>query len=222
MLSVLAVIIIYCSQLSAMPKIIRLGSEPNPISTPKTINTKHNKLISYYILFYLKDNQLTKIINRSKHFLHYILTELKKKNLPSELALLPIIESTYRPQAISNKGASGIWQISYVTGKRYGVVDSSKDDRADLYASTQVALKYLEFLYKRFDQDWLLALAAYNAGEGRISQAIKRNQSVGKSTNYWDLNLPSQTQHYVPKLLALSIIFNNPEQFGLESLINSR
>jgi len=221
MLSILAFIIIYCSQLVAMPKNIRLGSDLNPISTPSTIDAKYNKLISYYILFYLKDNQLTKIINKSKHFLQHILTELKKRNLPSELALLPIIESTYRPNAVSNKGASGIWQISYVTGKRYGIVYANKDKRADLYASTQAALQYLEFLYKRFDKDWLLALAAYNAGEGRISQAIKRNQSIGKNTNYWELNLPSQTQHYVPKLLALSIIFNNPEQFGLESLIKS-
>lgn len=218
-LSILAFIIIYCSQLIAMPKVINLTAIPYSIATPNNLDIKYHKLISYYIRFYLKGNQLPKLISRSKYFLQYILIELKKRNLPVELALLPIIESTYRPGAISNKGAYGIWQISYVTGKRYGLIYANQDSRTDLTASTNAALKYLEFLYKKFDKDWLLALAAYNAGEGRISKAIKNNKNLGKDANYWTLSLPEQTKHYVPKLLALSIIFNNPDHFGLESII---
>jgi membrane-bound lytic murein transglycosylase D len=228
-------IAIYCCQLIAMPqskitnnKFNQYSLLPPPIKPdsnpiiPINIDAKNQKLISYYIHAYSKDNQLSKLIKRSKYFLQHVITELKKRNLPKELALLPIIESAYQPSAMSNKGAYGIWQISYITGKRYGLIytrqdlRSTKDSRSDLIASTNAALNYLEFLYERFDNDWLLALAAYNAGEGRISRAIKNNKYIGKNANYWTLPLPKQTKHYVPKLLALSIIFNNPKQFGLD------
>jgi membrane-bound lytic murein transglycosylase D len=202
--------IIHSTSLFAMPKAINMPGNLN------NIDHKNLKLITYYIRAYSKGNQLSKIIKKSKYLVQHILKELKKRNLPTELALLPIIESTYRPFAISNKGAYGIWQISYITGKRYGLIYANHDFRTDLTASTDAALTYLEFLYKKFNNDWLLALAAYNAGEGRISGAIKKNKLLSKNANYWELGLPEQTKHYVPKLLALSIIFNNPECFGLE------
>ncbi len=232
-LLIILLITTYCCRLIAMPHPKTTKLNPylltqtqlkQATTTPLNFNIdlKDQKLVSYYIHAYSKDNQLSKLINRSKYFLQHIIIELKKRNLPKELALLPVIESAYRPTALSNKGAYGIWQISYVTGKRYGLIykkqdsRSNLDSRSDLKASTNAALTYLEFLYDKFDKDWLLALAAYNAGEGRISRAIKHNQFVGKNTDFWDLHLPKQTKHYVPKLLALFIIFNNPQQFGLE------
>ena len=204
------------------PYLLTMPKQPYAQLILTNIDSKNQKLISYYIHAYSKDNQLAKLINRSKYFLQHVIMELKKRNLPKELALLPIVESAYRPLAVSNKGAYGIWQISYITGKRYGLIctkedlRSERDPRSDLKASTNAALTYLEFLYERFDNDWLLALAAYNAGEGRISRAIKSNKFIGKNTDYWTLCLPKQTKHYIPKLLALSIIFNNPKQFGLD------
>ena len=187
------------------------------------LNTYLEKqLVLYYIQLYTKDKELPRLLKRSKPLLKHVISELKKRNLPKELALLPIVESSYQPLAVSNKGATGIWQISYVAGKRYGLIENNSnkhiDYRSDIAASTKAALSYLEFLYKRFNNDWLLALAAYNAGEGRISRAIKKNIFIGKNTNYWSLTLPKETINYVPKLLALSIIFNNPQEYGFDSL----
>lgn len=181
------------------------------------------KLVIYYINLYLKGNELAKLVKRSKPFFDHVIQELKKRKLPKELSLLPIVESEYRPLAVSKKGATGIWQISYIAGKRYGLIYSLNnnhyDDRSDLVASTNAALNYLEFLYKRFNNDWLLALAAYNAGEGRIAKAIKEHDNsnhLDHVVSYWSLDsLPKETQHYIPKLLALSIIFKNPKKFGL-------
>lgn len=179
------------------------------------------KLVSYYINLYLKGKELYRLIQRSKPFLEHVIKELDKRNLPRELALLPIVESEYRPLAVSSAGATGIWQISYVTGKRYGLIyslnnNTHHDHRHDLTASTNAALSYLEFLYEKFNNDWLLALAAYNAGEGRVSRAIKNNKFIGENTNYWSLPLPKETRNYIPKLLALSIIFKDPKKFGLD------
>ena len=207
----------YCCQLIAIPK-LKINPITNLTISTKTINisAQNKKLVSYYIRAYSRGNQLSKIIKRSEHFFKHIMMELEKRNLPKELALIPIVESSYKPLAISNRGAFGIWQISYSTGKRYGLIHPHQDARTDLKASTNAALSYLEFLYEKFDNDWLLALAAYNAGEGRISKAIKKNKFIGGGTDYWALNLPQQTKHYVPKLLALSIIFEDPEAFGLD------
>lgn len=181
-------------------------------------------LVAYYIDQYIKTNELNRLVKRSQHLLKYIILQLKKRNLPKELALLPIIESSYQPLAVSNKGATGIWQISYVAGKRFGLINHNGnnyiDYRYDIIESTQAALTYLEFLYQNFNKDWLLALAAYNAGEGRISRAIKKNMFIGKDTNYWSLHLPEETKHYVPRLLALAIIFSNPHKYGLDLVLD--
>jgi membrane-bound lytic murein transglycosylase D len=202
-----------------------IASKPNLYANSIIDTISHNhylekKLVTHYLNSYLKCRELPKLIKRSQVSIQYVMQELEKRNLPKELALLPIIESSYKPKAISHTGASGIWQISRIAGKRYGLIyphpKGIHDNRCDLIASTEAALSYLEFLYKRFDQDWLMALAAYNAGEGRISKAIKRNKLAGKDINYWDLTLPKETIHYIPKILALSIIFNNPQLYGLE------
>lgn len=222
---------IYCCQVIAMqlPKLKTQRSTYKTYLSSSTslsiINVSHyeeyleQKLVAHYVNAYLKGNELYKLIKRSKPFLEHVITELEKRNLPRELALLPIVESAYRPFAVSNKGATGIWQISHVAGKRYGLIcstdNNSHDHRHDLIASTNAALSYLKFLYEKFDNDWLLAIAAYNAGEGRVSRAIKSNKIIGESTHYWGLALPKETKHYIPKLLALSIIFKDPKKFGL-------
>lgn len=195
-------------QLVAIPRIIKAHSF---LSTVGQMEADYQNLIHYYIAKYYKDSQLPGKIRKSANYLQYILIELKKRNLPVELALLPIIESSCQLCAVSKQGAYGIWQISYNTGKRYGLIFAKKDIRNDLIASTNAALNYLEFLYKKFNKDWLLALAAYNAGEGRISKAINHNKFIGENTNFWNLNLPKETKHYVPKLIALAIIFSNTE-----------
>jgi membrane-bound lytic murein transglycosylase D len=219
---------IYCCQLIAMqlPKSLAKRSTYNIYAQSASIIDKpyyedylEQKLVAHYVNSYLKGKELYRLVKRSKPFLKHVINELEKRNLPRELALLPIVESAYRPLAVSNKGATGIWQISYVAGRRYGLIYSSNDNlqdhRHDLVASTNAALSYLEFLYEKFDNDWLLALAAYNAGEGRVSRAIKNNKFTGENVNYWTLPLPKETRHYIPKLLALSIIFKDPKRFGL-------
>ncbi len=216
---------IYCYQVIAMQLPKSINNSSYKLHLPSSIIDDvydeayvEQKLVAYYIRSYLKGNELYKLIKRSKPFLKHVIAELEKRNLPKELALLPIVESAYRPLAVSNKGATGIWQISYVAGKRYGLIYSNgtQDYRYDLAASTNAALSYLEFLYEKFDNDWLLAIAAYNAGEGRISRAIKNNKFLGENTDYWALRLPKETRHYIPKLLALSIIFKDPKKFGLD------
>ena len=220
---------IYCYQLFGMqlPKPAPKNINYNFHSLLSTENNNDNnsyleiekKLVAHYVSLYLKGNELCRLMQRSKPFLEHVINELEKRNLPRELALLPIVESEYRSSAVSHKGATGIWQISYVAGKHYGLIykldNNMHDNRYDLTASTHAALSYLEFLYEKFDNDWLLALAAYNAGEGRVSRAIKNNKFVGEKTNYWSLPLPKETRHYIPKLLALSIIFKDPKKFGL-------
>lgn len=137
--------------------------------------------------------------------LHYILEQVEKRKLPGELVLLPMLESNFQPQAISNRGAVGLWQFMPSTGRQFGLKQhAGYDGRKDVKASTKAALNYLEYLHKKFNYDWLLALAAYNAGEGTVERAIKRNKKAGKPTTFWFLKLPKETREYVPKFLALT------------------
>ncbi len=152
---------------------------------------------------------LIKTTKQASPHLHYIADQLQQRNLPGELALLPMIESNFQPNAISNRGAVGLWQFMPSTGKQFGLKKAGYDGRKDVKASTKAALTYLEYLHKKFNRDWLLALAAYNAGEGAVDRAIKKNQRAGKATNFWSLKLPKQTQAYVPKLLALTQIMQS-------------
>lgn len=159
---------------------------------------------------------LDRVVERSGPFLHFVINETEKRNLPTELVLLPIVESAYQTFAYSHGRASGIWQFIPSTGKIYGLKQNWwYDGRRDVYASTQAALTYLEDLNKEFKGNWLHALAAYNSGSGTVRRAIRKNKKRGKPTDFWNLKLPKETQAYVPKLLALKRLIAKPEDYGI-------
>lgn len=160
---------------------------------------------------YLRD-----LFIRAEPFLFYIVEEIEKRGLPMELVLLPAVESAYKPNAVSSSSAGGLWQFIPSTGKYYGLrQDWWYDGRRDTISATNAALDYLTSLHKMFDGDWLLALAAYNAGQGTVRKAIKHNTRKRRPTNYKALNLRSETIRYVPKLFALRNIILQPEKFGV-------
>lgn len=153
---------------------------------------------------------------RGSPYMHYVVERLEERQMPLELALLPMIESAYNPLAVSRAQAVGLWQFIPTTGTHFNLRQTSwYDGRRDIKASTNAALTYLNRLHDMFNGDWLLALAAYNAGEGTVSRAIERNQKLGLPTDYWNLPLPQETQDYVPKLLALSQLVMSPEAYGI-------
>ena len=153
---------------------------------------------------------------RAQRYLHYVVEELDKRDMPLELALLPFVESGYNPMVYSRSQAAGIWQFIPSTGRVFSLhQDDMYDGRQDITASTHAALDYLTKLSDMFDGDWMLAVAAYNCGEGCVSRAVKRNQSLGLPADYWNLQLPGETMNYVPRLLALAQIVSTPEQYGI-------
>ena len=159
---------------------------------------------------------LTRVTRRAEPYLYFIVDELEKRNLPLELALLPIVESAYDPFAYSHGRASGMWQFIPGTGKGYGLAQNWwYDGRRDVFLSTHAALDYLSYLNKRFKGDWLLALAAYNSGQGNVSKAIRKNKKKGKPTDFWSLKLPRETKAYVPKLLALAEILRTRKEANI-------
>lgn len=158
-----------------------------------------------------------RILERGSRYLHHIIEEAEARDMPLELALLPMVESAFDPFAYSRGHAAGPWQFISSTGKAFGLEqDWWKDDRRDIIASTDAALTYLQQLANRFDGDWLLALASYNAGGGNVSRSIKRNLQQDKATDFWSLTLPKETMDYVPKLLAVAELIRNPEQYGIQ------
>ena len=162
-----------------------------------------------------KPDYLQRMGERSSKYLFHIVEELEQRNMPTELALLPFIESAFNPQAVSSARASGMWQFMPATGKSFDLKQNVfRDDRRDVQASTRAALDYLERLYKQFG-DWHLALAAYNWGEGNVGKAIARNQRAGLPTGYVDLNMPMETRMYVPKLQAMKNIVGNPPAYNV-------
>jgi membrane-bound lytic murein transglycosylase D len=151
---------------------------------------------------------------RSRKYMFYIVEELERRNMPSELALLPFVESAFNPQAVSSAKAAGMWQFMPATGKTFDLKQNAfRDDRRDVLASTRAALDYLQKLYVMFG-DWHLALAAYNWGEGSVGRAIAKNQRAGLGVGYTDLNMPMETRFYVPKLIALKNIVAKPAAFN--------
>lgn len=159
---------------------------------------------------------IDRVMERSEPFLYYILQEAEKRNLPTELVLLPIVESAFQPFAYSHGRAAGIWQFIPATGRLYGLKqDWWYDGRRDIHASTQAALKYLDNLNKMFDGDWMLALAAYNSGSGTVQRAVRDNKRANKPTDFWHLKLPKETRTYVPKLLALKALIADPEKYEI-------
>ncbi len=159
---------------------------------------------------------LDRTFKRGSRYLYYIVQELERRNLPLELALLPVVESAFNPVAYSRSRASGLWQFIPSSGKHYGLEQNWWiDERRDVIEATGAALTYLQYLNRYFAGDWYLAIAAYNGGEGTVSGAVRRNQSAGLPTDFFSLNLRSETRDYVPKLLAISRIVRNPEAYGL-------
>jgi membrane-bound lytic murein transglycosylase D len=163
-----------------------------------------------------KPEYLQRMSERSSKYLFHIVEELEARKMPTELALLPFIESAFNPQAVSSARASGMWQFMPATGKSFDLKQNAfRDDRRDVQASTRAALDYLERLHKMFG-DWHLALAAYNWGEGNVGKAIARNKRAGLPTTYADLNMPMETRMYVPKLQAMKNIVGNPPMYSVE------
>jgi membrane-bound lytic murein transglycosylase D len=163
-----------------------------------------------------RQDYIQRMTDRSRKYLFHVVEELERRNMPTELALLPFIESAFNPQATSTARAAGMWQFMPATGKDYDLKQNVfRDDRRNVLASTRAALDYLQRLYGMFG-DWHLALAAYNWGEGNVTRAIQRNQRLGQGTGYADLNLPNETRNYVPKLQAVKNIVNTPDTFRAE------
>ena len=163
-----------------------------------------------------RPDYVARMVERSSRYLYYIVEEVERRKMPMEIALLPMIESAYNPQAYSRSNASGIWQFIPSTGKLYGLRQNWwYDGRRDIIAATHAALDYLEKLHAQFGS-WELALASYNWGEGAVSRAIAKNQAKGRPTDYENLTMPAETRGYVPKLQAVKNIIANPSRFGLQ------
>ena len=188
------------------------------IRSQLTFDIPQNNRVILQRNWYAKNSSyLTRVAKRAEPFLYYIVEELEKNNVPVELALLPVVESAFDPFAYSHGRASGMWQFIPGTGTRFNMKQNWwYDGRRDIVASTAGAIKYMKYLHKFFDGDWLLALAAYNSGEGRVQRAVRTNKRLGKNTDFWSLNLPKETRAYVPKLLALADIVKRPEHFNLK------
>jgi len=189
-----------------------------PVADPDVVRT--------YIDEYIKHPHLIEqILQRGEPYLFHILNRLEQEGMPTELALLPVVESAFDPFATSPVGAAGIWQFMPATAADVGLdLDWWYDGRRDIVASTEAALDYLGQLNKRFDGDWYLTLAAYNAGGARVQRAIRRNRDAGKPVNFWHLSLPDETRSYVPKLIALRTIVENPQDYNisLPNMLNIR
>jgi len=166
----------------------------------------------------LKSNPayVDRLLERSSSYLFYIIEEVEARDMPSELALLPFVESAFNPKAVSPVKAAGMWQFMPATGK-YFKLDQNifRDERGDIVKSTRAALDYLQKLYDMFG-DWHLALAAYNWGEGSVGRAIAKNKSANLETDYFSLSMPNETRNYVPKLLAYKRIIDEPAKYGFK------
>ncbi|WDD96793.1 lytic transglycosylase [Thalassomonas actiniarum] len=183
-----------------------------------TFDVPENKRVLAQRNWYAKHPKyLDRVAKRAEPFIYYIVQELEANDMPIEMALLPIVESAFDPFAYSHGRASGMWQFVPGTGTRFGMKQNWwYDGRRDVVASTKGAISYLKYLHKYFDGDWLLALAAYNSGEGRVKRAVKNNARKNKKTDFWSLDLPKETRAYVPKLLALADLVKRPEDFDLK------
>lgn len=176
-----------------------------------------SSLVAERQAWYLNRPELLKtVLNRSRRYLFFIVGELEKRGMPTELALLPMVESSYNPMAYSPARASGLWQFIPSTGKNYRLQqDWWQDQRRDVIASTGAALDYLQNIYEMHG-DWHLALASYNWGEMAVARAIAKNQARHLPTDYLSINMPAETRQYVPKLQALKNIIANPKLFGIK------
>ncbi|WP_017445083.1 LysM peptidoglycan-binding domain-containing protein [Gayadomonas joobiniege] len=188
------------------------------IQSQLTMDIPENRRLTIQRNWFIKHpSYLKRVAKRAEPFLYFIVEEIEKREMPMELALLPIVESAFNPMAYSPYHAAGLWQFVPGTADYYGLKRNWwYDGRRDVIESTRAALDYLEKLHQQFDGNWLHALAAYNSGEGRVARAIKRNFNSGENIDYWSLDLPRETDAYVPKLLALADLIKNPTKYGAE------
>lgn len=187
---------------------IRLGYQ-----LPDMTNNRIQAQLNWYARH---PDYMARVSKRGAPYLYHIVQEIESRGMPLEIALLPIVESAFDPFAYSHGRASGIWQIVPRTGKYLGLKQNWwYDGRRDIVASTNASLSYLQRLHKRFDNDWLLALAAYNGGQGNVAKAIRKNKKAGRPTDYWNLKLSRETSAYVPKLIALSQLVFDPSKHNL-------
>ena len=186
---------------------IRQGFQLPPLDSP-LVDKQTQWLVD-------RPDYVNRSMARSSRYLFYIVEEVNRRNMPTELALLPFVESAFNPEAKSTAKAMGIWQFMPRTGQDFKLTQNVfRDERRDVLQSTNAALDYLQRLYKQFG-DWQLALAAYNWGEGNVAKAIKRNQAMRKPTDYQSLIMPRETREYVPKLMAYKNIVMNPSAYNI-------
>ena len=183
-----------------------------------------NELVQKYQNYYMKNpGAMKRLLENGRRYLYYVLEELERRGMPSELALLPMVESSYNPKALSPARAAGLWQFIPSTGRNYGLSQSWwEDNRRDVVSSTGAALDYLSYLYSLMG-DWHLALASYNWGEGAVGRAVAKNQAQGMPIGYDDIRMPAETKNYVPRLQAIKNILRNQQlvsQMGLPVLPN--
>ncbi len=202
-----------------MPKVLTPQEQEDVwqrIAMQLEMDVPNNEKVDYYRTWYLKHPyHLNTVAKRAEPFLYMIVEQIEQRGLPMELALLPVVESSFDAFAYSHGSAAGLWQFVPSTGKMMGLEQNYwYDGRRDVAASTVAALEYLVKLHNRFD-DWTHAIAAYNSGGGRVSSAIRKNRKLGKPTDFFSLDLPTETSGYVPKLLALADIVVNQEEYGL-------
>lgn len=175
----------------------------------------HEKIRIFLEYLRQKSGTVDFLMGRAEPYLHYLLGELKSEGLPTDLILVPMVESAYQTTAVSPKQAAGLWQFVPSTGQQYGLrLSETYDGRYDTHLATQAALKYLGYLNELFGGDWTLALAAYNAGEGTVNRAIQANRAAGGRGTFWELSLPQETQNYVLKIITLSHIVADPSGNG--------
>jgi membrane-bound lytic murein transglycosylase D len=187
---------------------IRIGFSLDPLDSP-LVEEQEDWYAS-------RPDYIKRFVDRGSLYLHYIVEQVEKRHMPTEIALLPVVESAFTPKAASRAKASGLWQFIPSTGKNFGLKQNWwVDNRNDIVAATDAALAYLERLHEQFGT-WELALAAYNCGEGCVSRAIAWNQRRGLPTDYLSLRLPPETRNYVPKLIAVKNIVLSPATYGIE------
>ncbi|MFM2005188.1 MAG: hypothetical protein RLZZ09_843 [Pseudomonadota bacterium] len=179
--------------------------------------TQHERLAAHLESLRQRPGTVDFLMTRAEPYLQYLLGEIKRQGLPTDLILVPMVESAFQTTALSNKQAAGLWQFIPATGQQYGLQFSETyDGRYDTHSATQAALKYLKRLSSLFNGDWLLAFAAYNAGEGAVQRAIQANRMAGGGGTFWELSLPQETQNYVVKILALSKVVADPAGLGFK------
>ena len=179
--------------------------------------TRHYAIDREVAAYRAKPDYLDRTFRRGARYLHYIVSEIERRDMPLELALLPVVESAFNPVAYSRSRASGLWQFIPSTGKHYGLTQNWWiDERRDVLRATDAALTYLQYLNRYFNGDWYLAIAAYNGGEGTVSRAVQRNAAAGRATDFFSLDLTRETREYLPKLLAISRIVADPAAYGLQ------